>query len=96
MNTKIDLHRYREQIDELIAGLAENPPAPGGVLLYGSSTMANWRGDGMCYRQLAPLPVSNTGFGGSTAEEALYYYQQLVVPVRITSYNVCYTKLLRV
>jgi len=28
------------------------------------------------------LPVLSTGFGGSTADEALYYYGRLVLPVR--------------
>ena len=36
----------------------------------------------MCYQQLAPFPVTNTGFGGATAEEALYYYHRLVYPVK--------------
>ena len=31
---------------------------------------------------MAPLPVTNTGFGGSTSEEALYYYHKLAVPAQ--------------
>lgn len=82
MDTKVDLHRFDEQLTEIDAILKTRPPQENGVLLYGSSTMANWRKDDMCYTQLAPLPITNTGFGGSTAEEALYYYHRLVVPAR--------------
>ncbi len=80
MDTLIDLHRFREELGELTQRIANSTPEKHGILLYGSSTMGNWRANDMCYKQLAPLPISNTGFGGSTAEEALYYYHQLVVP----------------
>jgi len=82
MNTKIDLHRYKAQIIEIEEILQLRKPVENGILFYGSSTMANWRANDMCYKQMAPLPITNTGFGGSTAEEALYYYHKLVLPVR--------------
>ncbi|MBF0244030.1 MAG: hypothetical protein HQL31_01990 [Planctomycetes bacterium] len=82
MDTKTDLHRFGDQVKELVAGLKDRPPAPGSILFYGSSTMANWRENGMCTRQLAPLPIVNTGFGGATAEELLYHYHSLVLPVK--------------
>jgi lysophospholipase L1-like esterase len=80
MNTKIDLHRFDDQLKQLDEHMRVCPPRKHGILLYGSSTMANWRENDMCYNQLVPLPIENTGFGGSTAEEALYYYHRLVVP----------------
>lgn len=80
MDTLIDLHRFDDQIEQLKKTIAFSTPEKYGILLYGSSTMGNWRENDMCYKQLAPLPVNNTGFGGSTAEDALYYYHQLVVP----------------
>lgn len=82
MDTKIDLHRFDAQIADIEQHWKERPPQKGGILLYGSSTMANWRAENWCYDQLAPFPVANAGFGGSTAEEALYYYHRLVVPVQ--------------
>jgi lysophospholipase L1-like esterase len=82
MSAKVDLHRFDGEIKKLGLDLRRRPPKPGGVLLYGSSTMANWRANDWCYAQLAPFPVTNTGFGGSTAEEALYYYHSLALPVR--------------
>ncbi len=80
MNTLIDLHRFDIQVEQLKKTIAASTPKKHGILLYGSSTMANWRENNMCYKQLAPLPVSNTGFGGSTAEDALYQYHPLVKP----------------
>lgn len=81
-DTHVTLHRYEEQIAGMETAMAESPPEPGGILLYGSSTMAHWRRDGMDRDHLAPLPVINHGFGGSTAEEALYFYHRLVWPVK--------------
>lgn len=89
MNTKIDLHRFDDQLKQLDERMRANPPRKHGILLYGSSTMGNWRTNDMCYKQLAPLPIENTGFGGSTAEEALYYYHRLVVPFE-PSVMACY------
>lgn len=82
MDTKVDIHRFDVGIKELDEQLKANPSKEGGILLYGSSTMGNWRANDMCYKQLAPLPITNTGFGGSTADEALYYYHKLVLPVK--------------
>ena len=70
--TRVDLNRFADQVAALEADLRANLPAAGGILFYGSSTIANWRQDNLLQRQMAPLPVLSTGFGGSTAEEALY------------------------
>ncbi len=81
MNTLVNLNRYNDQIENDIQNkLKQYPPEKNGILLYGSSTMANWRENDMCYKHMAPLKVTNTGFGGSTAEEALYNYYRLVKP----------------
>ena len=79
-NLKVDLRRFDDQNRKLELLLERNPPEKGQILLYGSSTFGNWRENDMCYKQLAPLPIHNTGFGGSTAEDALYKYHKLVVP----------------
>lgn len=80
--SRVELNRLAEQVAALEEGLRASPPAPGGILFYGSSTMVLWREEDLLQRQMAPLPVLSTGFGGSTAEEALYYYQRLVLPAR--------------
>ena len=80
--TRVDLQRFADQIATLETSLRQTPPEPGGILFYGSSTMVHWRADDLLQRQMAPLPVLSTGFGGSTADEALYYYGRLVLPVR--------------
>ena len=80
--THVDLQRFAEQVATMEADLCSNLPAPGAILFYGSSTTVHWRADGLLQRQMAPLPVLSTGFGGSTADEALYYYGRLVLPVR--------------
>lgn len=69
----LDITRYGEAVERLCA----KPLKRGGVLLYGSSTFARWAD---AEAELAPLNVTNHGFGGSTAEEALYYYPRLVRP----------------
>jgi len=80
--TRVDLQRFADQVATLETSLRQTPPEPGGILFYGSSTMVHWRADDLLQRQMAPLPVLSTGFGGSTADEALYYYGRLVLPVR--------------
>lgn len=81
MKTQIDIHRYDEQIEnDILPALNANPPEKNQILFYGSSTMANWRTNDMCHKHMAPLKIINTGFGGSTAEEALYNYYRLVKP----------------
>ena len=82
MNTLVDLHRYNNEIKVLQEKLKLKPPEKKGILFYGSSTMAFWRNNDKCYCQMAPLPIINNGFGGATSEELLYYYWQLVLPVK--------------
>ncbi|NBR46277.1 MAG: hypothetical protein EBT68_04070 [Verrucomicrobia bacterium] len=50
-------------------------PAPGHVLLVGSSTIRMWRS---AAADLAPLPVENRGFGGSRTEDQLFYFDRLL------------------
>jgi len=59
-----------------VAKLAAAPaPAPGGILLVGSSIFRKWSG----YAQdLAPLPVTNRGFGGSRTADQLFFFDQIV------------------
>jgi len=52
-------------------------PAPGGVLLVGSSTFKRWTN---AVTDLAPLPVTNRAFGGSQTSHQLMFFDQVVTP----------------
>jgi len=54
-------------------------PAPGGVLLVGSSTFKRWTN---AVTDLAPLPVTNRAFGGSQTSHQLMFFEQVVPPCR--------------
>lgn len=52
-------------------------PAPGGVLLVGSSIFKRWTN---AVHDLAPLPVTNRAFGGSQTTHQLMFFDQVVPP----------------
>ena len=54
-------------------------PAPGGVLLVGSSIFKRWTN---AVTDLAPLPVTNRAFGGSQTSHQLMFFDQVVPPCR--------------
>jgi len=54
-------------------------PAPGGVLLVGSSIFKRWTN---AVTDLAPLPVTNRAFGGSQTSHQLMFFDQVVSPCR--------------
>ncbi|TDE18502.1 GDSL-type esterase/lipase family protein [Dyadobacter psychrotolerans] len=55
---------------------AEQMPAPGGIVFTGSSSFTKWTD---ADKDLAPLPIINRGFGGSTLPEVIYYANRSVV-----------------
>ena len=55
---------------------AEQMPAPGGIVFTGSSSFTKWTA---ADKDLAPLPIINRGFGGSTFPEVIYYANRSVV-----------------
>ncbi|MCU0451091.1 MAG: GDSL-type esterase/lipase family protein [Bernardetiaceae bacterium] len=55
------------------------PPAPGAVVLWGSSSFRLWAN---YQTDLAGHRVLNRGFGGSQMHEALRYFERVVVPLR--------------
>lgn len=68
--------KYQDEVAKLAAAPA---PAPGGVLLVGSSIFRKWES---CAKDLAPLPVTNRGFGGSRTADQVYFFDQIVPPSR--------------
>ena len=54
---------------------AESMPAPGGIVFTGSSSFTKWLS---AEEDLAPLPIINRGFGGSTLPEVIYYANRTI------------------
>ena len=71
-----ELERYASEIDAFDAADRANPPAAGGIVFVGSSTIRLWSS---LADDFGGLPVINRGFGGSTFPEALHYLQRTVV-----------------
>ena len=72
----VDLERFASEIAAFDAADRANPPASGGIVFVGSSTIRMWTS---LADDFAGLPVINRGFGGSTFPEALHYLQRTVV-----------------
>jgi len=72
----IDLDRFAQEIDAFDAADRAAPPAAGGIVFVGSSTIRLWTS---LAEDFPGLPVLNRGFGGSTFPEALHYLQRTVV-----------------
>ena len=75
-STQPDLERFASEIGAFDAADHAAPPAPGGIVFVGSSTVRLWSS---LANDFAGLPVINRGFGGSTFPEALHYLQRTVV-----------------
>jgi lysophospholipase L1-like esterase len=65
--------RAFERLDSL------QKPAPGQILLYGSSSMRLWS---TFAEDLAGYAVVNRGFGGSEMSDAVFYFDRVVAPLR--------------
>jgi lysophospholipase L1-like esterase len=63
-------------IRRLEARNREHPPQPGGIVFTGSSSIRLWE---TLDRDMAPLPVSNQGFGGAHAPHITHYAPRIVL-----------------
>ena len=74
-----DTARFEPEIQAYEAHDQQEPPAPGGVLFLGSSSIRLW-----CTldRDFPARRVLNRGFGGSTMGEVARYAPRLVLPAR--------------
>ena len=66
-----DVIQDYEQLDK------ENGYKPESVLFTGSSSIRMWK---TLSEDMAPIPVINRGFGGSTIPEVLYYADRIIKP----------------
>jgi lysophospholipase L1-like esterase len=74
-----DPGRYAKAIDGWTAQDEKNPPAPGGALFIGSSSVRMWKSLQADFPELATL---NRGFGGSWTQDVLHYYDRIVRPYK--------------
>ncbi len=75
----IKINRFENQIKKFEIDNKFIAPSNDLVVLYGSSSFANWAKSS---EMLAPYQIVNRGFGGSTAAEALYYFERVVLPLK--------------
>lgn len=71
------LNRYESQIRVYEKRDSIAPPTKGRTLFVGSSSISNWK---TLDADLAPLPVLNRGFGGSTTPELIHYCNRIILP----------------
>lgn len=69
---------WEQEIAAFEAQDRARPPAKGGVLFLGSSTIVGWDLD----RHFPELHAVNRGFGGSEYADAAYYADRIVLPHR--------------
>ena len=70
---------FREEILRFSQSDRESPPPPCPVLFVGSSSIRLWSS---LKEDMAPLPVLNRGFGGSTIAQSNMYFDRIVAPYR--------------
>jgi len=71
------LEWYEPDVQELEKLHATAPPPTGAVLFYGSSSLRLWT---TLSEDMAPWPVVNRAFGGSTLAACVHFFDRLVVP----------------
>ena len=70
---------FRDEILRFAQLDRETPPPACPVLFVGSSSIRLWS---TLKEDMAPLPVLNRGFGGSTIAQSNMYFDRIVVPYR--------------
>ena len=73
------LDRYESTIVGYEIRDKANPPRKGGIAFGGSSSIYFWN---TLAEDIAPLPVANYGFGGSTLPEVLHYADRSILKYR--------------
>jgi len=73
----IDPNRWEPTIQKFEAADKQNPPARGGIVFIGSSSIARWSN---LAESFPDLRVVNRGFGGSELADSAKYASRVVVP----------------
>lgn len=71
--------RFGPEIEAFAAADRQSPPKPCGFLFVGSSSIRFWK---TLKDDMAPYPVINRGFGGSTVADVNHFFDQVVRPYR--------------
>jgi lysophospholipase L1-like esterase len=71
--------RYASDIEAFLQQDLANPPPKEGILFIGSSIFRQWA---HLSEQMAPLPVFNRAFGGSTTADILNHMDKVVLPYK--------------
>ena len=64
-------------IDAFVKADAAHPPAKGGVVFVGSSTIVKWT---TLEKDFPGLPIIKRGFGGSLLSDSVFYADRIVIP----------------
>src|SRR5687768_3630009 len=70
---------FEAEIRAFEAADAKDPPAPGGVLFVGSSSIRLWN---TLAKDFPDHPVINRGFGGSQVADSTRYADRIVLPYK--------------
>jgi lysophospholipase L1-like esterase len=70
---------WRTEIEALTRDDASHPPASGGIVFVGSSSIRLWKG---LVDDFPGLGVINRGFGGSELADSVHYLDRIVLPYR--------------
>lgn len=70
-------NRFENEVRALEAGVRRNPPPPGAVMLYGSSSFRLWSDAATRFPRCT---VVNSGFGGAHLSDLNEFFERLVVP----------------
>jgi lysophospholipase L1-like esterase len=76
-NAQNKIDRFESAIIEFEKIDQENGYQPESVLFTGSSSIRMWK---TLAEDMAPIPVINRGFGGSTIPEVLHYADRIILP----------------
>lgn len=69
--------KWTADIDRLTKGDAEHPPAKGGVVFVGSSSIVMWK---TLATDFPGVTLLNRGFGGSELADSVFYVDRVVTP----------------
>jgi lysophospholipase L1-like esterase len=74
-----DPARWTAEIDQLVKLDEASPPASGGIVFVGSSSIKKWT---TLKNDFPNLNVTNHGFGGSQLDDSVFYVERLVTPLK--------------